>query len=153
MNSIYKFLKNKRFEKKYFVIILVFLAISCKKREESNSKRNVKKISDADLELIGNEEKIALLAIAKGMNYDSLYSILKDYYTNVGDSTDALSYTKAVMVTSQKYSISNRLVAKIVFSYKYEMLSKEEIVSESERESDIEQRDYQGYLENQAENR
>ena len=64
--------------------------------------------------------------------FDTLNSILRDYYvaTDTVSSSDENSkylYQSAIAKISDTYKISKSKIASLVFSYKYEMLTKEDI--------------------------
>lgn len=80
----------------------------------------------ADYELRTNSEKLMLLSILKKIPKDTLQLILRDYikknplpeYVTAVDNIDTIA---------QKYNISKFKIASIIFSYRYEMLTKDEI--------------------------
>jgi hypothetical protein len=84
------------------------------------------------------------MSTIKIIPYDSLNLILIDYYAGTSKYTysDSLKFysESAINAISKKYNISRRKIASLIFSFKYEMLSKEEIL-ESETESQAEQQD------------
>jgi hypothetical protein len=95
-------------------------------------------------ELSDFSEKIVLLSTIKRISYDSLYQIFTDYHIIVDyASSDSLKFCseKAINYISGKYHISKRRVASLVFSFKYEMLSKEEIVDDELEKLEEEQQD------------
>lgn len=102
------------------------------------SKKEIQ-VRRAKFELSYCSEKIILLSIIKKMSFDSLKLILTDYYsmtsgyTYSSDSSKIYS-EKAISYISEQYHLPKRRVASIVFSFKYEMLSKEDILDEGEQE-------------------
>jgi len=78
------------------------------------------------------KEKIILLSEVRKVHFDILNLILRDYYviTDTVSSSDKNSkyiYQSAISEISEKYKISKSKIASLIFSFKYEMLSKEEI--------------------------
>ena len=118
------------------ILIIVSGVFSCK---DSKPKKvlNAKEKQEerAKDELSDYSEKIVLLSTIKKIPYDSLSLILTDYYSitsdyiNTSDSSKFYS-EKAINEISSKYHISKRRVASLIFSFKYEMLTKEEIADE-----------------------
>ncbi len=53
---------------------------------------------------------------------------MRDYLLNT--ESDSMSYKDIINKISQKYNISNNKVASIIFSYKYETLTKDDITNE-----------------------
>jgi hypothetical protein len=73
------------------------------------------------------KEKILLLSTIKGIQYDTLHYILKDYYSIVGYEDDLKTYAKAVDFTAKKHNMTNAKIANLIFCFKYEMLERQEI--------------------------
>ncbi|WP_447636908.1 hypothetical protein [Flavobacterium microcysteis] len=121
-----------------FIILLIILFLnSCSNKKEKNIIPKSKKIEDsysqADSELEFEKEKIALLSVIRGIPKDSIYLVLRDYYAK----NDLLSnfendYTEEFIDTiSKNRKMSKQKVASIIFSFKYEMQTKEEIEQEA----------------------
>jgi hypothetical protein len=74
-------------------------------------------------------EKLMLLSILKKIPQDTLRLVLREYLKANPEYLDGLGVNKAdnLYSISQKYHISKFKIASIIFSYKYEMLTKEEI--------------------------
>ena len=123
--------------------ILMLLAIlcltSCSEKKEKKEKEDKKiltksqKVTEsyaqADLELEFENEKIALISIMHGMPKDSVYSILRDYYAKNDLSCDIYNeFTEKFIDTiSKNRKMPKRKIASIIFNFKYEMQTKEEI--------------------------
>ena len=121
-----------------FILLLFFC--SC---QHSKSKDETKKaITETDKLEIANsrieddlsyeKEKIILLSEVRKIPFDTLNLILRDYYvvTDTLSSSDENSkylYQSAIAKISDKYKISKSKIASLIFSYKYEMLTKEDI--------------------------
>lgn len=116
---------------KNLLLILVFMIIGCKDKEPEKviSKATAEVVDPyflADHDLNKNSEKLMLLSILKKIPKDTLRLILRDYlkkklYAEYGDFTDNIDSI------SQKHNISKFKIASIIFSYRYEMLTKDEI--------------------------
>lgn len=134
---------------KFRVIILALLVsiLSCNdshpKIALSEKEEQQQRVKD---ELADYSEKIVLLSAIRQISYDSLSLILIDYYsitydyTNSSDSSKFYS-EKAINDISEKYHISKRKTASLIFSFKYEMLSKQEIVDEELEKLEEEQQE------------
>jgi hypothetical protein len=132
---------------KFTVSFLIFISIisgcnnSKPKHILSEKEKQVQWVKE---ELLDFSEKIVLLSTIKRISYDSLYQILTDYHIMVDyASSDSLKFysKKAISYISEKYHVSKRRVASLIFSFKYEMLSKEEIVDEGLEKLEEEQQE------------
>ncbi|MFV8352021.1 hypothetical protein [Flavobacterium sp. XS2P14] len=129
---------------KKLLLILILIVFGCKDTEETESikmqeqenekgknKRKDKKektTTYADMVLKLDAEKLALLSIIKKIPNDTLHLVLKDYIDKTFPLvTDVAKIDKIIDNISQKYHISKVKIASIVFSYNYEMLTKDEI--------------------------
>ncbi|MFE3871307.1 hypothetical protein ACFX5F_08715 [Flavobacterium sp. ZS1P70] len=121
---------------KKLLLILILIVFGCKDKEETKfikvqeqrkeKGKKTRTYADAILEL--NAEKLALLSIIKKIPNDTLHLVLKDYLNKTFSLvTDVNKVDKIIDTISQKYHISKIKVASIVFSYNYEMLTKDEI--------------------------
>ena len=135
------------------VISLFFLSCGNKQSDEETSKLNKTKTNQTstgfDFVTSLDNEKLALIAIMKNIPEDTLGLIMKDYIVATEDNWESIEkdfdYTKIVNSLSTKYKMKRTKIANIIFSYKYEMVTKDEI-QENFRES-IEETDIQ-YSEN-----
>ncbi|SEF49785.1 hypothetical protein [Flavobacterium urumqiense] len=121
---------------KKILLILILIVFGCKDKEETEfleSQEKIKKEYDkahslTDVLLDFDGEKLALLSIIKNTPNDTLRLVLKEYLKKTFPLvTDASKVDKIIDTISQKYHISKIKVASIVFSYNYEMLTKDEI--------------------------
>jgi len=115
----------------YFPFFCLFLGCqdsTTKKKELSSEEANRQY---QEMEISSNSEKVMLLSVIKHISYDTLKGILVEYYSHVDEHRlgDSLSvYSKnAIDKISEKYKLDPAKVAALIFSYKYEMLTKEEI--------------------------
>ena len=128
------------------ILIILISVLSCNNsKPEKILSEKEKQEQRAKDELSYYSDKIVLLAVIKKIPYDSLNLILTDYYsttsdyTNLSDSSKFYS-EKALNEISIKYHISKRRAASLIFSFKYEMLTQEEIADkELEKREDEQQ--------------
>lgn len=129
------------------ILSLTIFIISCKSEIKNAEPTQQEKIDNkykfAEFDLFDQKEKIALLAIIKNVNYDTLYLILKEYYSQNSDyslygDTVAVVSRNSITSISKKFSIPKSEVASLIFSFKYEMKLDDEIIKKSEQESLIE---------------
>lgn len=96
--------------------------------KEQKSKRDLIAFD----ELFNDNEKIVLLSETRKISFDTLQQILKDYYSETADyfySRDSLRFfcEKAISSISSKFHITKSKASSLIFSYKYGMLSKQDI--------------------------
>lgn len=124
---------------KKLLLIFILIVFGCKDTKETESIKaqeqgkekggNKGKITTyADMILELDAEKLALLSIIKKIPNDTLHLVLKDYIDKTFPLvTNVSKVDKIIDDISQKYHISKVKIASIVFSYNYEMLTKDEI--------------------------
>lgn len=126
------------------IILIIVLGCNNSKPKKVLSEKE-KQEQRAKDELSDYSEKIVLLSAIKKIPYDSLNFILTDYYSTTSDYTSSSDSSKfysekALNEISIKYHISKRRAASLIFSFKYEMLTKEEIADkELEKREDEQQ--------------
>ena len=103
------------------------------KKELTNTNNQTDKYWLADAELESEQEKITLLSILKNTSKDSITLILRDYLLHT--ENESVPYEKTINIISQKYNLPSRKVASIVFSYKYEMLTNDNITDDFSKNS------------------
>ncbi|RZK47913.1 MAG: hypothetical protein EOO99_11955 [Pedobacter sp.] len=138
--NVTRHLKTAQIKKatmKYTLWLLLAMMISCKDKEEvekpaSKLELEKKASENAELELEDKGEKIALISAAKDYPLDSTYLILKDYYTkaNEFDFNSGNYYDSIFNLISKNRKVSKKKVAQIIFAFKYEVLTREEIEQE-----------------------
>lgn len=129
------------------ILVILISVLSCNNAKDKKvlSKKEKQELRAKD-KLSDYSEKIVLLSALKKIPYDSLYLILTDYYaitsdyTNTSDSSKLYS-KKAINDISGKYHITKRRVASLIFSFKYEMLTNEEIADEELEKREDEQQE------------
>ena len=113
------------------IVLSVFWVTYCSKEKKEPEKvlteKEIRenKYSSADSELEENQEKIALLSFIKNIPKDSINLIIREYLMET--EYDDVFFEKNIEKVSKKYSMSSKKVASIIFSYKYEVLTKDEI--------------------------
>ena len=129
---------------KKLLLLIILIVCGCKDTEETKSikiqeqrkekgenKRKEKKekiTTYADMILELDAEKLALLSIIKKIPNDTLHLVLKDYINKTFPLvTDVSKVNKIIDDISQKYHIPKVKIASIVFSYNFEVLTKDEI--------------------------
>ncbi len=128
------------------LLILIIGILSCnnsKPQKEISEKERIEE--SAKKELSDYSEKIVLLSTIQKIPYDSLNFILIDYYSITSKYTysDSLQFysKKAITDISQKYHIAPSRIATLIFSFKYEMLTKEEIFEKAKEDEYEQERD------------
>jgi hypothetical protein len=124
------------------IAVVAFYLCTQKKEQNKESKKDMinGKYWLADSELKDNREKITLLSILKNTSKDTVTIVLRDYL--LFTENDSISFEKVIAVISEKHQISKHRIASIVFSYKYEMLTQEDVIDdylEDENESNYRQ--------------
>lgn len=95
----------------------------------SKSEKLTDSYFQADSELEFENEKITLISIMHGIPKDSVYLILRDYYAknDLSFDIDSKSTENFIDTISKNRKMSKRKIASIIFSFKYEMQTKDEI--------------------------
>ncbi len=139
----------------FYLTALATLIYSCNKSENkkdlTEEQKQTELYENADLELESHKEKIALLSITKNIPTDSLYIILKEYYAETGyleiENQANYDYAKIINAISTKVKMPKNKVANLIYDFKYEMITKENIedqlIEESESESYNEPPEYE----------
>ena len=140
-------------KKPLIIFITVFLLFACGNSETEKviSKKKIenKFYEDAENELESHKEKIALLAITKNIPSDKLYLILREYYSktlNIDKDINTILYSENLIKSiSSKYNLPKKRIANLIFSFKYEMMTKENITDEYEEQMEQEAYENQEY--------
>ncbi len=126
-------MKDKRKEVLGLTFMILFLFGMCyfsKEQNEPKKKLSKKEIKEdryffVDRELASSQEKVVLLSVLKNIPKDSIMLVMREYLINT--ENDSISYKNSIDLISEKYNVPLSKVAGIVFSYKYETLTKEDI--------------------------
>lgn len=134
---------------KLSILLLTTFLLSCSDNKDKKVLSDKEMNEDnARVELSNYSEKIVLLSAIKNISYDSLKLILTDYYAitselvNSSDSSKFYS-DKAINDISSKYRLPKSKVASLVFSFKYEMFTREEITEQEQEKNDNKQPEVQ----------
>ena len=125
-------------------VVLILVGCGNSETEKKISKKEIenKFYEDAEYELESDKEKIALLAIIKNIPSEKLYKILREYYAktlNVDlDKITVLYSENLVNSISLKYDLPKEKIANLIFSFKYEMMTKKNITDEYEEQMEQE---------------
>lgn len=131
----------------FLISTIVYSCNSSSKQEEPKKSKTETDYEIADMFLEYDAEKIGLLSIIKNVPHKQANSVLRDYLAKTYGSgllsMDNLDYVvKVVDTIAQKNNLSKKLTASILFSYQYEMITREEIMEELEDEYYEEQEQY-----------
>jgi len=124
---------------KYICLFLIVVSTICcheQKRREVILTPEQEFGEQAKIDLSGNVEKLTLLSSIKGISYDTLYHLLFDYIVKTSplpasDDSNHIQTQNAIIYLSDKYRLSGKKISSIIFSYKYEMLTRDEIGQEA----------------------
>ena len=127
---------------KYLALITILCFSSCSKKESTKnevSNDNTEKLTTfSDLIIENDQEKISLLSIMKNIKQDTLSLVLRDYLDETEQTYDSknskIEYKNIIKSLSKKYNISEHKIANIIFSYKFEMVTEDEIIENSVNE-------------------
>lgn len=121
----------------FLLVIVLFGCKGSKSKEkvketltEAERKEEIYKYIEDDLSY--QIEKITLLSEIRKISYDTLFLILRDYYALTEDFSNSDNnskdlYKKVISSISANYHVSKPKIASLIFSFKYEMLTKEDI--------------------------
>lgn len=119
------------------IIILFLLSVifySCNRT--SNKNKPIKSIMEVNYELAdeyleSDIEKIGLLSVSINIPIEKSYSVLRDYIAkthNIKEMKNPDYYVKVVDTIAINNNLSKKITASIIFSYKYEMITRNEII-------------------------
>jgi asparagine N-glycosylation enzyme membrane subunit Stt3 len=80
------------------------------------------------------KEKITLLSIISGVDKEKVITVIADYETKISYSSNYDDLEKIIDTISLTRLIQKRKVAKIIFGYKYEMITKYDVMEDLEKE-------------------
>lgn len=123
------------------LILTFFVLLTCCDFSSDTKQENeeITSIDIAEIELMFEKEKIYLLSVSCSMPYDTVYQILRDYYAgnrailesgDLGLTDQSIeAYNKNITNIASKYKMSKSKVASLIFSFKYEMRTIDEIIA------------------------
>lgn len=132
--------------KKYLIPLFSSLLLyygcsnSDSRKELSEKEKQEIEIKHAKWELDDQKEKIVLLASIKNIPSDSLYDILMDYTIQAGGAYsfstrfDSIPYEKITEAVARKHRTSKHRIASLIFSFKYEMRTPDEIIEKADED-------------------
>ncbi len=131
----------KRWTNLTLAISLILLSCNNSKKDSSKIDRETELISQAEDILSYDNEKIVLLSASKKINFDTLHLILRDYYVMTNDldtESDSIRffYNSSIESISNKYKTPKKRIASLIYDFKYEMITNEEIIRNNEDEGD-----------------
>jgi hypothetical protein len=129
---------------KIITLILISLFVSSCNKEKENIKTQADTINDAydaNVKYLKDweEEKITLFSIISGIDKNKVITVIAEYETKRSYSSDYDDIEKIIDTISFTQLIPKKEVAKIIFGYKYEMITKDDFVEDLEQEYNSEQ--------------
>lgn len=135
---------------KNLILALLILFTYCQphpKKETKTESPQVTAARLAELDLQFEKEKIYLLSVLYSIPHDTVYQILIEYSANdlakiieghIDSTPNSFKeYDEMITGLSRKYKQPKSRIASVIFSFKYEMVSKDEILEEYESARDI----------------
>jgi len=133
--------------------LFVILSIMGCSNEEKKPEKNGDALSKASADSLVQEyflenEKIYLLSHIKNIPEDTIKLILTEYLSKSDfnyfyDEKSEPKMDDVIASISQKRKLSKSKIASIIFSYKYEMLTKEDLEMEAVENYNLEKEDYE----------
>lgn len=133
-----------------FAIALSITGNSCKEKQKVKAPKQPleERLKDrASDQLYDKEEKIFLLSTIYKISPDTISLIIKDYYTYNGDnyltrrdSSGKYNFNAALAGISEKYLITKRKAASLIYSFIYEMQTKDDVLTEYQEMEEIDNR-------------
>lgn len=123
----------------FLVLTIVFSSCNSVLNERKKSKIEVAYVN-ADMYLEYDARKIGLISIINNVPHKQANSVLRDYLAKVVYNDSIISWAspdyiiKVVDTIAQKNNLSKKLTASLIFSYQYEMITREDIIEEKMNE-------------------
>jgi hypothetical protein len=133
-------------KKLLLIISLAIFICSCghKAHVPTQAEKEMEQHKFTDQELSLDTEKITLLSEIRNIPFDTLYSILNDYSFKL-DLDPGIPAQQALTYTVARHSYSKKQIASIIFSFKYEMMSRDDILDEAPGNSSADPGDNAAY--------
>mgnify|MGYP003677954790 CR=1 FL=1 len=121
------------------LFLIVLLICSCnsstKEKEPTKSKTEID-YEIADMFLEYDAEKIGLISIIKDIPHEKANSVLRDYLAKTYGSTmltleNPEYVVKIIDTIARKNNLPKKITASIIFSYQYELITRDEIVEDA----------------------
>ena len=124
--------------KRFILLSLVALFYSSCNISNSTEKSTEKSQTELDYEIADmflefDAEKIGLISIIKDIPQEKANAVLRDYLAKTFRSTiqtmeDPNYVVKVIDTIAKKNDLPKKLTASIIFSYQYEMITRDEII-------------------------
>ncbi|WP_272149649.1 hypothetical protein [Tenacibaculum aiptasiae] len=116
-----------------FIIVLIVCSCNLSKGKKTEKSKTELEYETADMFLKYDAEKIGLISIIKNVSHKKANSILRDYLAKTFNSIELTMknsefVVKVIDTIAKKNNLSKKLTASIIFSYQYEMITKDEII-------------------------
>ena len=138
--------------KKILLIIILIYTFGCSESEKKPKKSEQEKLDikrkhfyvESKEYVEKNEEKIYLLGATKNIPYQSLKSLFIEYYGELKliDKTKSKNRDKLFLKLSKDYKLSTNEIAKLIYSFQYEMITMDEAI-DIEMEKNYDAGDYE----------
>lgn len=123
------------------LFIIALLIYSCNSSTKEKEKEPTKSKTEMDYEIADmfleyDAEKIGLISIIKNIPHEKANLVLRDYLAKTYGSTmltmeNPEYVVKVVDTIARKNNLSKKITASIIFSYQYEMITRDEIVEDA----------------------
>ena len=119
-----------------FLFVLLFCSCNSSTKEEESTKSKTEiDYEIADMFLEYDAEKIGIISIIKHVPYVKANSVLRDYLAKTSLNFSIMEnpeyIVKVVDTIARKNNLSKKITASIIFSYQYEMITRDEIVEDA----------------------
>ncbi|MFY8189284.1 MAG: hypothetical protein ACOVLC_15175 [Flavobacterium sp.] len=127
--------------KKYLFILILIIA-SCSNGKDKNKFDNndqTKENEKIEYDLLRfDNEKVTLLSLSKNLSQKQIVKILTEYddmtFANFDSIEDPDFYKNIIDSIALNNNMNSQNVASIIFSFKYELVTNEEVIEEYETE-------------------
>jgi Zn-dependent peptidase ImmA (M78 family) len=123
----------------FFAVLMICIACNNSSKEKSSNENEITELEKyyqvADMFLEFDAEKVGLLSIIKEIPQEKVNSVLRDYLAKtLGNSLFSLEdpkyIVKVVDTIAEENGLSKKMTASIIFTYRYEMITEDEIIEE-----------------------
>lgn len=120
----------------FLIVLLICSCNSSTKEKEPTKSKTEMDYEIADMFLEYDAEKIGLISIIKDISHEKANSVLRDYLAKTYGSTmltmeNPEYVVKVIDTIARKNNLPKKITASIIFSYQYEMITKDEIVEDA----------------------
>jgi hypothetical protein len=124
----------------FFAVLMICIACNNSSKEKSSNENEITELEKyyevADMFLEFDAEKVGLLSIIKEIPQEKANSVLRDYLAKTLGSSmlfsmeDPKYIVKVVDTIAKENGLSKKMTASIIFTYRYEMITEDEIIEE-----------------------